>query len=115
MKPGSANLLLVAALGAWWILYRSLSGISDKLVGWSGIDVSSYGGWALRFFFPEKTRQILAKHPEGLGSVAAALLGMATPFCSCSAVPLPKLLGAFFGIVALGILLVGWTFNAVLG
>ncbi|MHB8354783.1 MAG: permease, partial [Burkholderiales bacterium] len=40
------------------------------------------------FFSPEKTRQILAGRRQGAGNVIAATLGIVTPFCSCSAVPL---------------------------
>ena len=40
------------------------------------------------FFSPERTRALLAGRREGFGNVAAAGLGVFTPFCSCSAVPL---------------------------
>ncbi len=40
------------------------------------------------FFTPERTRRVLAGRRESVGSVLAALLGVVTPFCSCSAVPL---------------------------
>ncbi|HVC17983.1 MAG TPA: permease, partial [Rhodanobacter sp.] len=40
------------------------------------------------FFTPEKTRAILARQREGVGNALAASLGIVTPFCSCSAVPL---------------------------
>jgi len=56
------------------------------------------------YFSPEKTRQILSKFPEGVGNVLAALLGIATPFCSCSAVPL------FIGFLTAGVPL-GVTFS----
>ncbi|MCL4502171.1 MAG: permease [Deltaproteobacteria bacterium] len=49
------------------------------------------------FFTPERTRGILAGKREILGDVLAALLGVVTPFCSCSAVPL------FIGFVEAGI------------
>ncbi len=49
------------------------------------------------FFTPERTRTILAGKREILGDVLAALLGVVTPFCSCSAVPL------FIGFVEAGI------------
>jgi uncharacterized membrane protein YraQ (UPF0718 family) len=49
------------------------------------------------FFTPERTRDILAGKREVLGDVLAALLGVVTPFCSCSAVPL------FIGFVEAGI------------
>ena len=40
------------------------------------------------YFPPEKTRKILSHKKEFIGNILAALLGVATPFCSCSAVPL---------------------------
>jgi hypothetical protein len=49
------------------------------------------------FFTPERTRAILAGKRESVGNVLAALLGVVTPFCSCSAVPL------FMGFVQVGI------------
>ena len=49
------------------------------------------------FFTPEKTRALLAGRRESAGSVLAALLGVVTPFCSCSAVPL------FIGFVTSGV------------
>lgn len=56
------------------------------------------------FFSPERTRAILAGKNEGLGNIAAACLGIVTPFCSCSAVPL------FIGFVSAGVPL-GVTFS----
>jgi len=53
------------------------------------------------FFPPEKTRKILARKGEFAGNVLAALLGVATPFCSCSAVPL--FIGFVEGGVPLGV------------
>jgi uncharacterized membrane protein YraQ (UPF0718 family) len=45
----------------------------------------------------ERTRALLGGKREGVGNVMAAGLGVATPFCSCSAVP------AFIGFVAAGV------------
>ncbi len=56
------------------------------------------------FFSPERTRALLAGKREGIGNVAAAGLGVFTPFCSCSAVPL------FVGFVSAGVPL-GVTFS----
>jgi uncharacterized membrane protein YraQ (UPF0718 family) len=56
------------------------------------------------FFSPERTRALLAGRREGVGNVAAAGLGILTPFCSCSAVPL------FIGFVSAGVPL-GVTFS----
>jgi uncharacterized membrane protein YraQ (UPF0718 family) len=40
------------------------------------------------FFSQERTRAALAGRREGVGNVLAASLGIVTPFCSCSAVPM---------------------------
>jgi len=58
------------------------------------------------FFPPEKTRKLLAKSKGStfIGHILAALLGIVTPFCSCSAVPL------FIGFVEAGVPL-GVTFS----
>jgi hypothetical protein len=56
------------------------------------------------FFTPERTRRFLAGKRESVGNVLAALLGIVTPFCSCSAVPL------FIGFVTAGVPL-GVTFS----
>ena len=49
------------------------------------------------FMSVERTRALLGGRREGVGNVAAAGLGVATPFCSCSAVP------GFIGFVAAGV------------
>ncbi|MCX5709992.1 MAG: permease [Candidatus Omnitrophica bacterium] len=56
------------------------------------------------FFSPERTRAILSKSQGYWGNVFAALLGIMTPFCSCSAVPL------FLGFLEAGVPL-GVTFS----
>lgn len=56
------------------------------------------------FFSPERTRALLRGRREATGNVLAASLGIVTPFCSCSAVPL------FIGFVEAGIPL-GVTFS----
>ncbi len=56
------------------------------------------------FFTPEKTRAFLSGKSEFAGNLLAALLGIITPFCSCSAVPL------FIGFVTTGVPL-GVTFS----
>jgi uncharacterized protein len=61
-------------------------------------------GIARSFFTPERTRRILSGKRESTGNVLAALLGIVTPFCSCSAVPL------FIGFVTAGVPL-GVTFS----
>jgi hypothetical protein len=49
------------------------------------------------FMSVERTRALLGGRREGVGNVAAAGLGVVTPFCSCSAVPV------FIGFVAAGV------------
>ncbi len=58
------------------------------------------------YFPPEKTKRILGAEKERgfLGNILAALLGIVTPFCSCSAVPV------FIGFVEAGVPL-GVTFS----
>jgi len=56
------------------------------------------------FFPPERSRNILSHKKKYIGNVAAALLGIVTPFCTCSAIPL------FLGFVEAGIPL-GVTFS----
>jgi uncharacterized protein len=56
------------------------------------------------YFPPERTRRILSRKREYIGNGLAGLLGIVTPFCSCSAVPL------FIGFVESGVPL-GVTFS----
>ncbi len=49
------------------------------------------------YFSPEKTRSLLEKKSLFLGNVLASVLGIFTPFCTCSAVPL------FIGFVEAGV------------
>jgi uncharacterized protein len=56
------------------------------------------------YFPPERTKRILSHKKEFIGNILAALLGVVTPFCSCSAVPL------FIGFVEAGVPL-GVTFS----
>ncbi len=122
------SFLLVAAV-AWWVLYQSLTPASEALVAALPVDRDSHLGGALQFFFydtpkvlllltavvfvmgminsyftPERTRALLAGRSEGVANVMAASLGIVTPFCSCSAVPL------FIGFVQAGVPL-GVTFS----
>lgn len=116
-------LLLGPALAAWWLAYGMLPGLSQVMTyDLLGITRDSHLGDALEFFFydtpkvlllltlvvfgvgivrtfftPERTRRILAGKRESVGNVMAALLGIVTPFCSCSAVPL------FIGFVTAGV------------
>jgi len=120
--------LLVAAL-VWWLLYQSLAPASEALVAALPVARDSHLGGALQFFLydtpkvlllltlvvfvmgmvnsyftPERTRALLAGRTEGVANVMAASLGIVTPFCSCSAVPL------FIGFVQAGVPL-GVTFS----
>jgi len=56
------------------------------------------------FLSPEKMRRLLTKRFPIIGNILAALFGIITPFCSCSAVPL------FIGFVESGVPL-GVTFS----
>lgn len=66
--------------------------------------VSFLAGLAKSYLTPEKTRKILSGKHKGVGNVLAASIGIVTPFCSCSAVPL------FIGFVEAGVPL-GVTFS----
>lgn len=120
--------LLMAAL-LWWGLYQTLIPLSEGLVAILPVARDSHVGGALQFFFydtpkvlllltgivfvmgminsyftPERTRSLLAGRTEGVANVMAAAIGIVTPFCSCSAVPL------FIGFVQAGVPL-GVTFS----
>ncbi|WP_221934231.1 permease [Tepidimonas sediminis] len=120
--------LLLAAL-LWWGLYQSLVPLSEALVAALPVVRDDHLGRALQFFFydapkvlllltgvvfvmgmvntwftPERTRALLAGRRGGWANVLAAMLGIVTPFCSCSAVPL------FIGFVQAGVPL-GVTFS----
>mgnify|MGYP001195825941 CR=1 FL=1 len=113
----------------WYLVYRQLIPISDSITALFPVDRHSHTGEAIAFFFydvpkvmmlltlivfamgvvrsffsPERTRALLAGKREGVGNVMAAGLGVMTPFCSCSAVPL------FIGLVSAGVPL-GVTFS----
>ena len=127
-KSWSKTFLVFAVL-IWYGLYESLAPTSEWLVSLLPIDRQSPLGGALQFFLydtpkvlllltavvfvmgminsyftPERTRVILAGKSEGVGNIMAASLGIVTPFCSCSAVPL------FIGFVQAGVPL-GITFS----
>lgn len=121
--------LLLAAL-AWLAGYSALPALAYYLTyGLLGLDRASHLGSAVGFFLydvpkilllltaivfvvgivrsfftPERTRRALGGRREGAGNVLAAGLGVVTPFCSCSAVPL------FLGFVESGVPL-GVTFS----
>lgn len=120
---------LVLAAAFWYGLYQMLIPASEALVALLPVERDSHLGGALQFFFydtpkvlllltgvvfvmgmvnsyftPERTRALLAGRTEGVANVMAASLGIVTPFCSCSAVPL------FIGFVQAGVPL-GVTFS----
>ncbi len=119
----------VVGLIGWGVIYIQLVPFSDWVVAVTQVDPNSRLGDAVAFFAydtpkvllllvlvvfgmgivrsffsPEKTRALLAGKREGVGNILAALLGIVTPFCSCSAVPL------FIGFVSAGVPL-GVTFS----
>ena len=59
--------------------------------------ISFFVGVIKSYFTPEKTRKYLTGKHTGIGNVLAAMLGIVTPFCSCSACPL------FIGFVEAGV------------
>jgi uncharacterized membrane protein YraQ (UPF0718 family) len=121
--PARRSLLLVVALAAWLVVYLNLSAVSHWLTtGLLRLDETSSLGSAVEFFLydapkvlmllvlvvfavgivrsyftAERTRALLAGRGRVAGNVAAAGLGIVTPFCSCSAVPL------FIGFVTAGV------------
>lgn len=120
----------IATIVIWWLIYRQLlpaaSWITYNLLA---IKQESHFGASVEFFLydtpkvmmllfivvfgvgiirsfftPEKTRAFLSGKSEFAGNIMAAMLGIVTPFCSCSAVPL------FIGFVTAGVPL-GVTFS----
>ncbi|KPK25537.1 MAG: hypothetical protein AMJ61_11705 [Desulfobacterales bacterium SG8_35_2] len=116
-------ILLAVGIVIWFIIYRQLDPVAVFLTNnVFSIGQGSHLGEAVHFFLydtpkvlmllslvifgvgiirtfftPERTRKILAGKRESVGNVLAALLGIVTPFCSCSAVPL------FIGFVTAGV------------
>lgn len=113
----------------WFDIYQTLLPLSESIVQSLPIQRESHLGGALQFFIydtpkvlllltgivfvmgminsyftPERTRALLANKAGFLANILAASLGVVTPFCSCSAVPL------FIGFVQAGIPL-GVTFS----
>jgi uncharacterized protein len=125
-----STLALVAAAAIWYVSYNVIQPLAD----WIAFDLlrlehGSHLGESIAFFLydvpkillllsgmifaisivrtffsPERTRALLGGKRQGVGNVLAALLGIVTPFCSCSAVPL------FIGFVESGVPL-GVTFS----
>ena len=116
-------------LAAWSALYAGLTSMADGVVGLLNMERGTHLAEAVHFFVydtpkvlllltlivfvmgviqtffsPERTRALLAGKHEGVGNAMAASLGVVTPFCSCSAVPL------FMGFLMAGVPL-GVTFS----
>jgi uncharacterized protein len=122
--------ILAGGGAAWWLVYNALQPLADWITyTLLGLDPASALGSALAFFLydvpkillllsgmiflittlrtffsAEQTRHVLGGKRTGVGNVLAAGLGVVTPFCSCSAVPL------FIGFVKAGVPL-GVTFS----
>jgi uncharacterized protein len=116
------SFLSLSLLG-WWIIYRQLQSATEWITfTLFNLERGSHLGEAIAFFLydvpkvlmllvlvvffvgllrsfftPEKTRMILSGKKESVGNVMAAGLGIATPFCTCSAIPL------FIGFVEAGV------------
>ncbi len=116
---------LPVAAGAvvWWLLYHwNLPFWNWVMYDVIGLQAETRVGESVHFFFydvtkialllagviyvvtvlrsfmsVERTRALLGGRRQGVGNVAAAGLGVVTPFCSCSAVPV------FIGFVAAGV------------
>ncbi|MGB0905461.1 MAG: permease, partial [Mangrovicoccus sp.] len=123
------HLAVLSFVLIWWLIYHRLAPLADWLTSLLPLARDSHTGEAIAFFLydvpkvmmllalivfamgvvrsffsPEKTRALLSGHREGAGNVLAAGLGVLTPFCSCSAVPL------FIGFISAGVPL-GVTFS----
>jgi len=122
-------LFLLAATLLWLLAYANLSGFAAAAIAALPLNQNGHLADTLRFlvfeapkvlmlltavvmvmgminswFTPARTRAMLAGKHEGVGNIMAASLGIVTPFCSCSAVPL------FIGFVQAGVPL-GITFS----
>lgn len=123
---------VAAVLGgglAWGWAYSQLTAFADAVLAILSLSRATPLGEAIHFFFydtpkvlllltgivfvmgivqtffaPERTRGLLSGRRTGVGNLLAALLGIVTPFCSCSAVPL------FIGFLSAGVPL-GVTFS----
>jgi len=122
--------LPIILLPVWFLLYRNLEPITNWIIDIAlGLTKGTHFTEALRFFIfefpkvillliliiflvgiirtwftPDRTRKALEGKKTFTGNVMAACLGIVTPFCSCSAIPL------FLGFVESGIP-IGVTFS----
>ncbi|MFH1034825.1 MAG: permease [Pseudomonadota bacterium] len=132
VEPGLGRYILwgLPLLLVWWLVYHNLERLAQFLThGLLGLPAGGHlaesvafflydtpkvlmllvlvvfgVGMVRSFFSPERTRALLAGRRQAVGNVMAASLGIVTPFCSCSAVPL------FIGFVSAGVPL-GVTFS----
>jgi uncharacterized protein len=120
---------ITAATFIWFAVYTHLTDFADFGLSLLGLSRSTALGEAIHFFLfdtpkvmllltgvvfvmgviqtffaPERTRALLSGKRMGIGNILAASLGIVTPFCSCSAVPL------FIGFLSAGVPL-GVTFS----
>ena len=130
MKFNKNLLIPLSLLPVWYLIYYNLQPVTDWLIDTvfdmqKGLHLTE----ALRFFIfefpkvlmlltliiffvgiirsyftPERTRKLLEGKSTFTGNVLASMLGIVTPFCSCSAIPL------FLGFVESGVPL-GVTFS----
>ncbi|MEZ4697096.1 MAG: permease [Rhodothermales bacterium] len=128
-RTGRWVLISIIAALLWIAIYPQLDGWASAVVTTFGLSLESRAGEALHFFLydtpkilmllaavvyavgivqsffsPERTRALLSGRRLGFGNTLAAGLGVVTPFCSCSAVPL------FIGFLSAGVPL-GVTFS----
>lgn len=122
--------LPVLLLPIWYLIYHNLQPVSDWLVdSVLGMEKGAHLTESIRFFIfevpkvmlllaliiffvgiirsyfsAERTRKVLEGKSTFTGNVLASMLGIVTPFCSCSAIPL------FLGFVESGVPL-GVTFS----
>jgi uncharacterized membrane protein YraQ (UPF0718 family) len=123
-------IILLLLLPVWYLLYHNLQPLADWLIDTVlRLEKGTHFTEALRFFIfelpkvlmllaliiffvgivrsyfsPERTRKMLEGKSTFTGNVLASMLGIVTPFCSCSAIPL------FLGFVESGVPL-GVTFS----
>jgi len=130
MKLNKNILIPLLLLPVWYLIYHNLQPMTDWLIDSElGLAKGAHLTETLRFFIfefpkvmllltliiffvgiirtyftPERTRKALEGKKTFTGNVMAASLGIITPFCSCSAIPL------FLGFVESGVPL-GVTFS----
>lgn len=130
MKHTKHLFIPLILLPIWFVVYKNLQPITDWLIdSVLGLSKGAHLTESLRFFVfefpkvlmllvliiffvgilrsfftPERTRKALEGKRTFTGNVMAAMLGIVTPFCSCSAIPL------FLGFVESGVPL-GITFS----